>query len=193
MKKQIIIAAAIIAATSFTNQLTAQEVAAAKIAGYDLKKNVKCRISSTSSGCDISFTNEVKSPRDAASGMATGKRQHKPFRFSVSAADNSVEESSGNNALRESPTKASTAAGKASFSDLSVMITIKGKSQKLDITDGEFSLPPDCPNGACAMSVSWSWGATNSSSKSCSVDFLLEIEDGVCKQVAKSKSNVKNN
>ena len=189
MKKVFFIATVFIAATSLAGNLQAQEPATTKTAGYDLKKNVKCRISSSSTGCDITFTNDIVSPRDAASGQATGKRQHKPIRFSVSSSDNAVSEV-------KSPRDAASgqATGKASFSDLSVMITIKGKSQKLSVTDGEFSLPENCPDGECALAASWSWGASNSgSSKRCSVDFLLEIEDGACKQVNKSKSNVKNN
>ena len=189
---------AFIGATGATTQLAAQATTETlktktksnqtneKTAGWNLKENVKGRVSSSATGCDIVFTHEVTSPRDAASGLATGRRQHKPYGFSVSAADNSVEESNAGSAAK-------TTGGKVSFSDLSVMITIKGKSQKLTVTDGEFSLPTDCPDGVCAMSVSWSWGATNTSSKSCAVDFLLEIEDGACKQVNKSKSNVKNN
>ncbi|MEY2916399.1 MAG: hypothetical protein RIS73_113, partial [Bacteroidota bacterium] len=44
-----------------------------------------------------------------------------------------------------------------------------------------FTIPGGCPDGSYEMTVSWSWGASNSgSSKRCSVDFLLEIEDGVC-------------
>ena len=55
----------------------------------------------------------VASPRDAASGQATGRHQHHP---SVTASQNTQ-------SLRESPTRASTGqtAAKASYSDLSVM------------------------------------------------------------------------
>ena len=174
MKKVFFIATAFIAATSLTGNLQAQE--AAKTAGYDLKKNVKCRISNSSSGCDFTFTNDIVSPRDPASGLPTGKRQHKPFSFSVSSTDNSVTE-----VTTPKNTASKTSGGKASFSDLSVTITIKGKSQKLSVVDGEFTLPENCPNGECALAASWSWGASNSgSSKRCSVDFLLEIQDGVC-------------
>jgi hypothetical protein len=189
MKKQIFIAAAFIVSAVSTMQLTAQTTDEAtrrrvevlksnKTGGWNLKENVKGRVSSSAAGCDIVFTHEVTSPRDAASGLPTGKRQHKPYRFSVSSSDNAVTENTG--AASSSAKSSGGGAGKASFSDLSVMITLKGKSQKLDVTDGEFSLPADCPDGTCAMSVSWSWGATNTSTKRCSVDFLLEIQDGVC-------------
>ena len=191
MKKQFFMVAAFVAATVCATQLTAQtsektlktrtksNQANEKTTGWNLKENVKCRVSSSSAGCDVVFT---KAPRDAASGLATGKRQHKPFSFSVSSSDNTVTENT--DAGSASAKSSGGAAGKASFSDLSVMITIKGKSQKLDITDGEFSLPADCPDGSCDMIVSWSWGASNSgSSKRCSVDFLLEIEDGVCHSI----------
>jgi hypothetical protein len=187
MKKQFFMAAAFVTATVCANTLTAQTTE--KKASWNLKENVKCRVSSSSSGCDVSFT---KSPRDVASGLATGKRQHKPVSFSVSSSDNTVTENTV--ATTASAKSSGQGAGKASFSDLSVMITIKGKSQKLDVTDGEFSLPEDCPDGVCDMVCSWSWGASNSgSAKSCSVGFSIEIENGVCQQINKSKSNVKNN
>ncbi|MDP3313062.1 type VI secretion system tube protein Hcp [Lutibacter sp.] len=86
---------AFIAITCITSQLFAQE-ATSKTTGYDVKKNVKCRVSPTETGYSISFEYDVKSPRDAASGMATGKRQHEQVRFireySVSSTDNSVTE-----------------------------------------------------------------------------------------------------
>ena len=42
---------------------------------------LQCLVSIVSNeiGCDIVFTNQVKSPRDAASGLATSKRMHKPY------------------------------------------------------------------------------------------------------------------
>jgi hypothetical protein len=50
MKKSIFVTIAFIAVTSFTNQLFAQE-SAAKTYGYDLKKNVKCRVIKTQTVC----------------------------------------------------------------------------------------------------------------------------------------------
>lgn len=49
-------------------------------------------ILSNEAGCDIVFTNQMKSPRDAASGLATGRRMHKPITFSVNSSDNTVSE-----------------------------------------------------------------------------------------------------
>ncbi len=189
MKKQIFIAAAIIAATSFTNQLIAQEGAAAKTAGYDVKKNVKCRISSTPTGCDISFTNEVKSPRDAASGQATGKRQHKPYHFSVSASDNSITaiKSPRDVATGQSSGKRTAEASSISFSKITYQWIKpswdkKETIKKIPVEEGEFTVPTDGPDGDYEMIVSWSWGATNQSSgKSYSAGhFILSIQDGVC-------------
>jgi hypothetical protein len=189
MKKQIFIATAFIAATSFTNQLIAQDGAAAKTAGYDLKKNVKCRISSTSTGCDISFTNEVKSPRDPASGLATGKRQHKPYHFSVSSADNSVTEikSPRDVATGQSSGKRTAEASSISFSKVTYQWIKpswdkKETIKKIPVEDGEFTVPTDSPDGDYEMIVSWSWGATNQSSGKSysSCHFMLSIQDGVC-------------
>ena len=231
MKKSIFVALAFIAATSSTNQLFAQE-AAAKTAGYDLKKNVKCRVTTTESGCSLAFEYDVKSPRDVATGQSSGKRGYDYYKaqsdFSVSAADNSVTEvKSPRDAASGLPTgkrqhkpvrmttevdksspklaesvsspdatasKGSGAGtGKVSMQDLSfskvnvqdISFTKRcgGKSTKLSVVDGECVISTDdCPNGTCTVMASWSWGASNSGR--CSVDFLLEIEDGVCTAMA---------
>ena len=98
---------ALIAITCITSQLLAQETAALKTrtksnqtnertAGYDLKKNVKCRVSTTETGYAIAFEYDVKSPRDLATGQSSGKRGYDYYQarseFSVIAADNSVSE-----------------------------------------------------------------------------------------------------
>lgn len=241
MKKSIFVAIAFMAATSITNPLFAQE-AASKTAGYDLKKNVKCRVTTTEAGCSLAFEYDVKSPRDVATGQSSGKRQHGTVKivkeFSVSSNDNAVAEvksprdaatgqSSGKRQHKpmtmtkeldkSSPKLAESVsspdataakgsgggAGKVSMQDMSISkvnvqdisITKRcgGKSTKLSVVDGECEIPTDdCPNGECSLIASWSWGASNSGSSSmgsggsgrCSVDFLLEIEDGVCTAMA---------
>ncbi|MFM9826267.1 type VI secretion system tube protein Hcp, partial [Flavobacterium sp.] len=121
---------ALVAITSFTSQLFAQEVSAVAPAkaSYDLKKNVKarvsqtdgktmaaddwdannakaaqgkhfpkatlivCRVTPTDDGCVVTLESSITSPRDAASGLATGKRMHKPMSVHVSSSDNTVSE-----------------------------------------------------------------------------------------------------
>ena len=198
-----------------------------------------CRVVATNDGCDITLSQNVSSPRDAASGLATGKRMFKPFSVHASSSDNSVskivsprdaasglptgkrmhkpmtitkELDKSSPTLAESVSTTGTSsdgatvakgsgggAGKASFSDLSVMkATFKeftitkrcdGKSSTITCVDGECDIPlNDCPNGTCDLVCSWSWGVSNSgsstSSSRCAVDFLLEIEDGVCTAMA---------
>jgi hypothetical protein len=117
--------------------------------------------------CIISFEQEIVSPRDAASGLSTGKRMHKPFVMTKELDKVQKETGSG------------LANGKVSMSDLSIMITIQGRSRKLQIINNEFTLPADCPNGDCDLIASWSWGATNSSSAArCEVPFKLNMQDG---------------
>lgn len=241
MKKPIFVAMAFIAATSITSSLFAQE-AAAKTAGYDLKKNVKCRVTQTEEGCSLAFEYGVKSPRDVATGQSSGKRQHGTVKivkeFSVSSSDNAVAEvksprdpasgqatgkrqhkpmSISKEYDKSSPKLAESVsshdataakgsgggAGKVSMQDMSISkvnvqdisITKRcgGKSTKLSVVDGECEIPTDdCPNGECSLIASWSWGMSNSGGSStgsagsgrCSVDFLLEIEDGVCTAMA---------
>ena len=194
MKKFISIFVLIVLLINFKSQLSAQVTtttetlktrtksnnANEKIIGvgsWDVVKDVKVRVSSTATGCVISFDNETKSSRVAASGQATGKSQLKPYIFAVSSTDNRVTSIDDLNA----PTaKSRGGSGKASFQDLHVMMTVKGKTQNLDVVDGEFSLPEDLPSGAYDLALSWSWGASNGgSSKLCSVGFTATIENGV--------------
>ncbi len=176
MKKKIFITLAFIAATCITGKLIAQEVVTAKTAGYDLKSSIKCRVSSTANGCDIVFNHEITSPRDAASGMATGKRMHKPFIYKVSSTDNSVTEIASPRDLASGQ-----ASGKVSYSDLSVMISLeKNKTQKITVEDGEFTLPADLSNGDHDVVLSWSWGATNTHTSRCKTTFTVTMQGGVC-------------
>ncbi len=46
---------------------------------WDLAKGKAARSASKPSPASVSLTYEVKAPRDQSSGMATGKRMHKPF------------------------------------------------------------------------------------------------------------------
>ena len=195
MKKQTLILLLAIAMSSITCPLYAQE--SSNKAGYDLKKNVKCRVVPTESGAMVSFNYSkieynVKSPRDAASGQASGKRQHKPFNFIVSSADNTVSEV-------KSPRDVATgqSSGKVSYSDLSVMISLekssvgKFKPQKIMIENDEFILPPDLPNGNYDLVMSWSWGANNSGTGSTGTGmgqgraaFTITMEDGVAMAIS---------
>lgn len=224
MKKSIFVALAFIAATSITNQLFAQELAAAKSSGYDLKKNVKCRLTQTETGSSLAFEYDVKSPRDVATGQSSGKRGYDYYNaqseFNVSASDNSVSEvksprdaASGQATgkrqhkpmsiskeydksspkLAESVMGSGGGTGKVNVQDISFTMRCGGKTTKLSAVDGECVIPTDvCPNGSCSLIASWSWGMSNSGGSSmgsggsgrCSVDFLLEIEDGVCTSMA---------
>ncbi|MES2574774.1 MAG: type VI secretion system tube protein Hcp [Bacteroidota bacterium] len=223
MKKSIFVTIAFIAFTSMTNQLFAQD-AAAKTSGYDLKKNVKCRVITTDTGCSIVFENEDASSRDVATGQSSGRRQHGTVKivkeFSVSAADNAVEEvksprdaASGlatgkrqhkpititkeidksSPVMGESMSGSGGESGKVNIQDITLTKRCGGKNTKLSVVDGECVVPTDdCPNGTCSLIASWSWGTSNSGSSSvgsgassrCSVDFLLEIEDGTCTAMA---------
>lgn len=86
---------AFIAITCVTSQLFAQE-AAKKYSGWNVTKNVKCRVSTTETGYSIVFEYEVKAPRDVATGQASGKRGYDYYQmqseYSVSAIENAVYE-----------------------------------------------------------------------------------------------------
>lgn len=193
MKKNIFIAAVIVAIAGITTQVKAQEVMGSQktatkgVSSTSQASNgqtVVCtgKIRCTDGACTIEFDQEIVSPRDAASGLPTGKRMHKPFTI-TKELDQSFPA-----AVRESPTKAST--GKVSVSDLSIMVTVKGKSTKLPVVNDQFTLPGDCCDNDCDLMVSWSWGESQSGSKSTGTadsgiskryqaTFNLAMKDGV--------------
>jgi hypothetical protein len=233
--KTNLITIAFIAITCITSQLFAQE-SGAKSTGYDLKKNVKCRVSTTETGYSIAFEYDVKAPRDVATGQSSGKRGYDYYQakseYSVSALDNSVTEVKGprdaasgqatgkrqhkpmtitkeldksSPKLAESVSSSETntdatsatgsgggGAGKATFKEFTVTKRCGDVSTKYAVEDGECMIPTDdCPNGVCTLTADWSWGTSNPSTGSAgtgisrsSVDFFLEIEDGVCTAMA---------
>jgi len=192
MKKKIFIVLAIIVTAGFTFQLVAQETMG--IQKTKTKSNqsndrssdqtsVVCvgKIRCSDGSCTINFDQEIVSPRDAASGLPTGKRQHKPFTITKEL------DKSSPMLARESPTKQST--GKVSVSDISVVITSKGISRKLTVVNGQFTLPSDGKDDDCDLIVSWSWGETNSGAgsvgtagggmvKRYEATFNLDVENG---------------
>lgn len=186
------------AATATTNHLFAQQNArtAQKV---ETRSNLKnevvsvVKINSTETGCTILVGNEIKSPKDAASGLPTGKRMHKPFTITkeigIIAKDNSVVEATHpRDATSGLPT------GKRMVGGPIGGIIVKGgrnpggsQFDKIVVEDGQFTLPSDCPDGEYTMSLSWGWGASNSSgAKKCEKSFKLTMENGVCKGITQS-------
>jgi len=188
MKKRIHFATIVLVSIFISVQLLAQEPNQKTVntSRSNIKNNSACVVSiaETETGCDIVFTNDVKSPRDAASGLATGKRMHKPIGFTVNSSDNSVSEV-------KSPRDVATgqSSGKRSPGNPIKGISVKGgknpggnQFNNLVVNNGQFSLPTDCPDGECDLIVSWSWGASNSGSAKtyCQCHFILTIENGAC-------------
>jgi len=184
MKKLIIIVVAIVVTVGLTNQLFAQEtMEVSKTRTKSNQTNEKSSVQSkvvcigkvrcADGTCSITFEQEIISPRDAASGLPTGKRQHKPFTI-IKELD-----SSSSTAVRESPTQASR--GRASVSDLSILVSVKGKSRTLSVVNGQFTMPDDCDDQDCDLVVSWSWGESNSgsSTKRYQATLNLNVENGV--------------
>ncbi|MDD5151292.1 MAG: type VI secretion system tube protein Hcp, partial [Flavobacterium sp.] len=238
MKKSIFILAVLFA---LTNQLFAQET----ITKQRTKSNntnerdgstnqwpiLAVKISPTENGCSIVFGNDVATPRDAQSGMATGKRGYYQSQssFSVSALDNSITEvksprdaasglptgrrmhkpitvskeydksspmlakrSSNSNTASDGIAIDEPGVQKVSIQDFHFTVRCGGKSTPISCVDGECEIPTNsCPDGTCSVTADWSWGMSQSGSANaksgssrCSVDFLLEIEDGVCTRMA---------
>ncbi len=185
MKKQIFIALTVLIMVGFAGQLTAQDATDAITKQRTKSNNTNERAVGVSSAgacvgkircadgsCVISFDQEIVSPRDAASGLPTGKRMHKPFVITKELD-------------KSSPVLAKSASGemgsgKASMSDLSVMINIGGRSTKLPLVNGQFTLPSNGKDDDCDLIVSWSWGESNSGSSATRYEatFNLTLENG---------------
>jgi len=194
MKKQIILAVAIAIATGISGHLSAQVENEAVLKTKTKSNQSNDRLSSqtdesrivkilsTANGAEIVFNQAIVSPRDAASGLPTGKRQHKPIKFTKE-----IDKSSPVLAKQSS---SGLGAGKASMSDLSVSFSSKGRTQKLNVVNGAFTLPASITDDDCDLVVSWSWGANNSGSSSrCEVPLKLSMVDGACVAVKERGKN----
>jgi len=180
MKKKIFIALVVVLTASLTSQVVAQETM--EVTKQRTKSNSTNERSSAQSSvctgkitcadgtCSVSFDQEVVSPRDAASGLPTGKRMHKPFVITKEL------DRSASTGVRESPTTSSS--GKASYSDLSIMCNVKGKQQKLQVVNGRFAMPADCPDGTYDLVCSWSWGQSNGGSSRYEATLNLDVVSG---------------
>jgi type VI secretion system secreted protein Hcp len=236
--KTKIITIALVAVTSLSANLWAQSVAP-KSKGWDLAKNVKCRVMPTETGFSISFDHlvqvrvdnlagstsgkkgydywqstsefhvnaadntivQVTSTRDAASGLATGKRQHKPVRLEKEL-DKSTPILYKKGASTETAAEGSAAlgtgggaAGKAVFKEMTITKRCGDVNQKYTLVNGEADIPTgDCPDGNCALKITWTWNdgslaadigsSGNDYVRRNSVGFVLGIEDGACTAMA---------
>ena len=183
MKKQIFIAVAVLVTVGFAGRLTAQDAISKQMTksnninamAVEKSSSGACvgKIRCADGSCTVSFEQEIVSPRDAASGLPTGKRMHKPFVITKELDRSSPAP------IRESSTKASS--GKVSYSDLSVMLTVNGRTTKLPVVNDQFTLPSDGKDNDCDLVVSWSWGESNSGSsvaKRYEATFNLAVENG---------------
>lgn len=151
-----------------------------------VQKSEACvvKIVSTDTGCEISFINEPVANREAGSGMATGKRMHKPFIYSVSSSDNSVSEITSPRDIASGQ-----ASGKRTSGTPIRGISVKGGKSpggnlfnNLVVNNSQISLPDDCDDGDYDLILSWSWGASNSGSSKtyCSGHFIITLDNGAC-------------
>jgi predicted RND superfamily exporter protein len=204
MKKKIFIAVTILAASSATSIISAQNpITSAETDGQKVKtkSNIKndrikdtsntsviIKITNTQTGFDIIFKAGDK-PITHVSGdphveNMPGKIQSSSFIFSIDSSDNSVTE-----IKNQKEVSSGMPAGKTSFSDLSVMINLekasvgKSKPKKIEAENGEFTLA-DLPDGDHTITCEWNWGATDAASGATvntglySVTFTLKISEG---------------
>lgn len=179
MKKKIYVRTFFLLSICFSTALFSQEKMQTQTAKMDSgnEMGTEVKVMATSTGCDI-----LVSPRDAASGLATGKRQHKPLLIRVSAADESVSEITSPRDVSSGMSTGKRAASQ-SVDNLTASWTDMGKKapKKLMVDNGTFTLP-DCPDGDYELMMSWSFGASNSGSsmKRTQKTFHVKMQDGAC-------------
>lgn len=197
MKKKIFITSVFLTAIIISGTINAQGIA--RPVQKTISSNIKndnvtvVSVNTTTEGCRIVVGNTIISPRDAASGLPTGKRMHKPFvitkEFGVKSSDNELHEVTTAQKQSTGIPSANRTAGEPIGG-----IVVKGgrnpggsQFNKLIVEDGQFTLPSDCPDGEYNMTLSWSWGASNSGGqKNCQKSFKLTMENGVCKGITEN-------
>ena len=222
MKKKIFITVALIAFTSITHQLVAQE-AILKTRTKSNQTNEKSiatnqldcvvKIKPTENGCFIIFDNAIVSPRDAASGLPTGKRMHKPVSFLVSPSDKTIVEVKSSNDMVSTQAKSTTkqttsseAVSKTTGTPIGGIIVKGGKNpggkefDNIVVTDGEFPLPPDLTDGEYELTISFTYqkmemmNNSDKTSKSyVSGRFIIEIDGSAFRSIRESGVSVKSN
>ena len=222
MKKSIFITVALFAFTSITSQLVAQE-AILKTRTKSNQTNEKSiatnqldcvvKIKPTENGCFIIFDNAIVSPRDAASGLPTGKRMHKPVSFFVSPSDKTIVEVKSSNDMVSTQAKSTTkqttsseAVSKTTGTPIGGIIVKGGKNpggkefDNIVVTDGEFPLPPDLTDGEYELTISFTYqkmemmNNSDKTSKSyVSGRFIIEIDGSAFRSIRESGVSVKSN
>lgn len=174
----------------------------------------KVRIKPADNGISIVFDNAIVSPRDAVSGLPTGKRMHKPVSFIVSPSENTITEVTSTSTMVSGQasvtTKSTTSTPEPSNAPGNPIkgISVKGgrnpggnigSFDKIVITDGEFSLPADLADGEYEMSISFTYqkiemGSADSKNSRSFVSgrFILDIDGGVCRFIKEKGVSVKN-
>ncbi len=179
------------AITFFSTTLLAQENARPdqKIKTKSNIKNDKVsivKINSTEDGCSIVVGNEIVSPRDAASGLPTGKRMHKPF---VVTKELDVSYATNKSSKVATPKDATSNSAKRVAGQPIGGIVVKGgknpggsQFNSIVAEDGQFTLPADAPDGEYTMSLSWEDTALGTVNRIEKI-FMLTMENGVCKGI----------
>ena len=129
---------------------------------------VKC----TDASCTVDYSN---------TNSGAEKRMHKPFVI--------IRELDRTQPRDAASGQASGKTTEQSISDLTGKVMHEDSwsaPMKLSLVNGEYVLPIECKNGKCEIELSWSWGASNSSSTRTYTGgrFILEMDNGICTDMA---------
>lgn len=172
--------------TTSTSRESGREIVAAKSKLKPLDNSFGLNLSDNT-------IQEVRSPRDVASGNATGRRVHSPIKIQAEIDKNtpvlSKNSSSTPSSNEEVAQNSASRSGKATMQDFHFIMKGQGIASTIKCPDGACIIPTNVPDGSYTLSCGWSWGmsqvanAVNSGktgSARGSANFILEIQDGTC-------------
>jgi hypothetical protein len=173
----------LVAFTFFANSVTAQqtEMNTTKIgkSRSNIQNNKITATNVTPALCTVVLRcTDGSCTVDYANANSTSeKRMHKPFVITKEL-----------DAIQPRDTASGLATGKTaeqSVSDVTAKVMYEDSwsaPTKLSLVNGEYILPIECKNGKCEIDLSWSWGASNSSSTRTYTGgrFILEMNNGIC-------------
>jgi len=187
MKKQLLFSTVILILAVFAMPVFAQSEMGIQRSNSiksssDESEVCSVKVRALPTGCEVVFTNQPATKRDAASGMASGKRQHKPIRITKEL------DKSTPLLIQASP---GSGGGKVVIRDLRCVITSNGRNIKVPVMNNQFSIPSDGIDDDCNMVLSWTWVFSDGTKEECVFPLKLSMENGACVRATESKTTMR--
>ena len=177
-------------------------------ASYDIKKSVKCLITSLPNGCSIVFKNPQIN--DFATDLVSKQKEEQSLiikKYFVNQENNSVKDVTQNESFKGEEQSKQAAevsviaeivdissdvkVSKMVVSDIHFQIVISGNKKELKTDEGECYLPANLPDGSYRITVSWKWGMPKEGDriveKPGAVSFITDFKAGNCVDISENK------